>query len=313
MEWFTRLVDTASNFSAVFLGIFIEASPFLLLGTLASGLVDVFFNIKDLNRLVPRNRYLAVVVGGLMGLFFPVCECGSVPLARRLMRKGLPVPVGIAFLLAAPVINPIVLASTFAAFGNTPVFWLRFALTLLIAVFTGMLFLFEADRQRVVRDFTAGSEVAFHPLAEQEPATLSSEPPLGKKIRQVLVVATDEFFELGKYLVIGALMAALMQTFVPQSWLLTLGQGPVFSTVVMMLLAVLLSICSTVDSFIALAFTGIFSSGSILAFLVYGPMVDIKVTLMYWRVFSRRTVLVLILIPLLMTLVSGIVINMWVQ
>lgn len=313
MDWFTRLVDTASNFAAVFLGIFIEAAPFLLLGTLASGLVDVFFNAEDLRRLIPRNRYLGVAAGGLLGLFFPVCECGSVPLARRLMRKGLPVPVGVAFLLAAPVINPIVIASTYTAFGNAPVFWLRFALTLLIAVITGMLFLFETDRRRVLRADAASPAMDFHRHGETESPAATPNQPLLKKLRQALVVATDEFFEMGKFLVIGALLAALMQTLLPQSWLLALGQGPLLSVAVMALLAVLLSICSTVDSFIALAFTGVFSSGSILAFLVYGPMVDIKSTLMYLRVFNRRTVLVLVLLPLLLTLVSGVLINIWMQ
>ncbi len=313
MDWFTRLVDTLSNFSAVFLGIFIEAAPYLLLGTLASGLVDVFFNADELRRLVPRNRFLGVVFGGLMGLFFPVCECGSVPLARRLMRKGLPVPVGVAFLLAAPVVNPIVIASTFAAFGNSPVFWLRFGLTLLIAVITGLLFLFETDRWRVVRADVTNPAMDYHIQTVTEAPSSARKGPLAKKVRQALVVATDEFFEMGRFLVIGALLAAFMQTLLPQSWLLALGQGPVLSVAVMALLAVLLSICSTVDSFIALAFTGVFSSGSILAFLVYGPMVDIKSTLMYLRVFNRRTVLVLVLLPLLMTLTSGVMINLWMR
>ncbi len=304
------LTDRVSNFSAVFLGIFIEAAPYLLLGTLASGLVEVFFGADELGRLLPRNRILAVGAGGLLGLFFPVCECGSIPLARRLMKKGIPVPVGIAFLLAAPVLNPIVIASTYAAFGNTPIFWLRFTLTLLIAVGVGLLFLFETDKTRIVLPLNIESTHSFH-LHDDHDHTEQSNS-WQEKVKKVMVITADEFFEMGRFLIIGALLAALMQTFVPQSWLLSIGQGPILSVIMLSLLAVLLSVCSTVDSFIALAFANTFSTGSVLAFLVYGPMVDIKATLMYLRVFKRKTVVILVILPWLLTLVASVVINLWV-
>ena len=309
-ELLLAVVDGVSNFSAVFLGIFIEAAPYLLLGTLASGLVEVFFSANELSRLLPRNRFLAVGLGGLFGLFFPVCECGSIPLARRLMKKGIPVPVGIAFLLAAPVINPIVIASTFAAFGNTPIFLLRLALTLLIAVGVGLLFMIESDSTRIIRPVNVEETHSYHLLeheAQEQPLLLK------EKLKKIMIIAADEFFEMGRFLVIGALLAAMMQTVVPQTWLLVLGQGPVLSVIVLSLLAVLLSVCSTVDSFIALAFMGTFSTGAVLAFLVYGPMVDIKATLMYLRVFRRRTVVILVLLPWLLTMVASVAINLWMR
>ncbi|MCX7976584.1 MAG: permease [Bellilinea sp.] len=305
------ITEGVGNFSAIFLGIFIEAAPFLLMGTLASGLVEVLFSPVELNRLLPHNRFLAVGLGGVLGLFFPVCECGSIPLARRLMSKGIPVPVGIAFLLAAPVINPIVIASTYAAFGNSLIFWLRFALTLFIAIGVGLLFLFEPDRSRILRPASPGTIQSFDLHHDHE----GNHPPqpFKEKIKKVMVIAADEFFEMGRFLVIGALLAALMQTVVPQNWLLSLGQGPVLSTIVLSLVAVLLSVCSTVDSFIALAFSSTFSTGALLAFLVYGPMVDIKATLMYLRVFRRPIVAVLVLLPWLLTLIAGVAINVWVR
>ncbi len=312
-EWLLKLTEGVSNFSVVFLGIFIEAAPYLLLGTLASGLVEVFFSPEEITRLLPRSRFLSIGFGGLLGLFFPVCECGSIPLARRLMRKGLPVPVGIAFLLAAPVINPIVIASTFAAFGNTPIFWLRFGLTLLIAIGVGLLFMFESDGNRVIRSLNVELSQSFHFHGEHDHDFGNSTSSVIQKLKKVTIIAADEFFEMGRFLVIGAFLAALMQTVVPQSWLLSLGQGPILSAVVLSLLAVLLSVCSTVDSFIALAFSGTFSSGAVLAFLVYGPMVDIKATLMYLRVFNRRTVGVLVILPWLLTIISSTVINLWMR
>jgi uncharacterized membrane protein YraQ (UPF0718 family) len=306
---FAAALDQVSNFTTIFLGIFIEAAPFLLLGTLGSGLVEAFVNQDDLSRWLPRDPVRGALVGSLMGLFFPVCECGVVPLVRRLFRKGLPLSVGVSFLLAAPAFNPIVIASTLAAFGFGRVFILRMALTVAIAFATGLVFAAQRQPLRLLRPAAlpavAGAS-GLSPAAGQP----FVRPPLRQGLAQALTVAADEFFEMGRYLVIGALLAAVMQAVVPQSALLTVSAGPVISVLTLIVLAVLLSVCSTVDAFIALAFAGTFTTGSILGFLVFGPMVDIKSTIMYLGVFRRRTVLYLILLPLMMTLVAAVVINL---
>jgi uncharacterized membrane protein YraQ (UPF0718 family) len=129
------------------------------------------------------------------------------------------------------------------------------------------------------------------------------------KIQQALLICADEFFEMGRYLIIGAMLAAVLQTFIPQTALLSIGSGPVFSVLTMLVLAVLLSICSTVDAFVALGFINTFSFGSILSFLVFGPMVDIKSILMYLQVFRRRPVAYLVILPFLMSLLAGIAFN----
>lgn len=293
-----------STFATIFLGIFIEAVPFLLLGTLASGLVEVFVNREALARRIPRGALGGAVAGSLMGFLFPVCECGVVPLVRRLFRKGLPLPVGVAFLLAAPVINPIVLVSTATAFGWGPMLAWRFGLTFVIAVLTGLVFAVERQPARLLRP------AAFAPIAGASSAAAGARPGLRTGFNRALVIAGDEFFEMGRYLVAGSMLAALMQTFVPQATLLRLGSTPLLSVLVMVALAVVLSICSTVDSFVALAFAGSFTPGAVLAFLVFGPMVDIKSTLMFLGVFRRRTVLYLVLLPLMMTLVAATAINL---
>ncbi len=302
------VVRTAENMTAVFLGIFIEAAPFLLLGTLASGLVEVFVDRAAMAKLLPRTGWGAAVGGSLLGLFFPVCECGVVPLTRRLFQKGLPLPMGVAFLLAAPVINPIVMASTLAAFGPGMVFWGRLGLTFVIASLTGLIFSRAGD---VGENLLPGAQPLSLTLSLRAEEAAPAEPGLGAKVQRMLIIAVDEFFEMGRYLVVGAFLAAAMQTLVPRSALLGVSQGPLISVVVMVALAVLLSICSTVDAFIALAFASTFTSGSVLAFLVFGPMVDIKSTLMFLRVFRKRTVVYLILLPLLMTLLAGTLLNLW--
>ncbi len=300
LEW-SELGSRLGTFTTIFMGIFIEAAPFLLLGTMASGLVEVYLSPQAIRRWMPKGALTGVLAGSALGLLFPVCECGTVPLTRRLLRKGLPLPIGIAFLLAAPVMNPIVLASTAAAFGFGPVLVWRIMLTFAIAAITGLIFSVESEPARLQRSS------ALAPIRDASGAP----QPRGSKLRRVSLIAGDEFFEMGRYLIIGSLLAAGMQTLIPQSTLLNVASGPILSIVVMMALGVLLSVCSTVDSFVALAFMGSFAPGSILGFLVYGPMVDIKSTLMYLTVLKRRAVLYLILLPLVLTLAAATSLNLF--
>jgi uncharacterized membrane protein YraQ (UPF0718 family) len=295
-----------SIFSTRFLGIFIEAVPFLLMGTLVSGLLEVFVRPEDIARFVPRRALPAAITGTLMGFVFPVCECGVVPVVRRLYHKGLPMSVGVAFLLAAPVMNPIVLASTYTAFGMGPILVGRFVITALVAGGVGLVFALGARPQEVLQPQSLMPVMGGS--GDVLPAVRRSALLPG--LRGALEHATNEFFEMGRYLIIGSMLAAGMQTLVSQEVLLALGRGPVVSVLVMQVFAFVLSVCSTVDAFLALAFVGTFTGGSILAFLTFGPMVDIKSTLMFLGVFKRRTVAYLILLPLLMTLLIGIWTNL---
>ena len=294
-----------SIFSTRFLGIFIEAVPFLLLGTLVSGLLEVFVRPEDITRFVPRHPIFAPLIGAFMGFAFPVCECGVVPVVRRLFHKGLPMSVGVTFLLAAPVMNPVVLVSTYIAFGPGPIFAGRFIITALVATAVGLVFALGARPQEILQP-----QSLMPVTGGAGEAQVTRRPAFVPGVRQALDHASDEFFEMGRYLIIGSLLAATMQTLVSQDVLLALGRGPVVSVLVMQMLAFVLSVCSTVDAFLALAFVGTFTGGSILAFLTFGPMVDIKSTLMFLGVFKRRTVAYLILLPLLMTLLTGIWINL---
>jgi uncharacterized membrane protein YraQ (UPF0718 family) len=311
---------TLSTFSTRFLGIFIEAAPFLAIGSVASGLIEIFLDRNALARIIPRNPYLAGAAGVGLGFVVPVCECGVVPVTRRLYSKGLPLSVGATFLLASPVINPIVLASTWTAFGPGPVLVGRYAITAIVALAVGWLFALAARPREVLQPhslapISGGSVEAVAPDGAATGQHGRGAPPGGTpslvaRLRDALGLATDEFFDMGRYLIVGSLLAAAMQTLVAQEALIALGSGPVVSVLVMQALAYLLSVCSTVDAFIALAFTGTFTTGAILAFLTFGPMVDFKSTLLFLSVFRPRTVAYLVLLPLLMTLAIGIWVNL---
>jgi uncharacterized protein len=188
--WALSALDWLSRFSVVFLGIFIEAAPFLLLGTLASGIVEVFVDRDALARWLPRSVLGGALAGSLFGLFFPVCECGVVPFVRRLMHKGVRAPVAVATLLAAPVLNPIVIASTLAAFGVGPVLWGRLGGTLIIATVVGVLFGLHPRQNEMLRSpIPAGGSFPSVQLASGKP-----RDRFGVRVRRVLVVAADEFF-----------------------------------------------------------------------------------------------------------------------
>ena len=313
-------MDSVTLFSTRFLGIFIEAAPFLLLGTLTSGLIEAFLRDDDLVRLIPRQPLLATLVGGLLGFAFPVCECGVVPVARRLYRKGLPVSVGVTFLLATPVINPIVIASTYAAFHERApeLVYLRVLVSLAVAVAVGAVFAFQRQPARLLRDpaltpapvggVPGGLMIAQAPAPGDHPA--SRRMALLPGLYHALRVAADEFFEMGRYLIIGSALAAGARFVIGQGELEALATNPVNSVWVMQALAFVLSICSTADAFVALDFANTFTLGSVLGFLTFGPMVDIKSTIMFLGVFRRRVVVYLILLPLLMTTLIAVYINL---
>lgn len=296
--------ERVQTFTTIFLGIFIEAIPFLVAGSLVSGFIAVYVDKDTITRFVPRRAVPAAFTGALLGFAFPVCECGVVPVTRRLYQKGLPLPVGIAFLLSAPVINPIVLASTYAAFGFGPVLVGRYLLTFIIAFLAGLIFHF-ARPEEVLRP-AAETGIGLPDSYTNPHAAAKAEPRLWRAV----VTAADDLMDMARYLIIGSMLAATMQTFVSQAVLIEFGSGPVLSVAALMILAFVLSICSTVDAFLALSFANTFTTGAILSFLVFGPMVDIKSALMFLGVFRRRVVLYLILLPLLFTLLFTVFINL---
>jgi len=237
-----------------------------------------------------------------------------VPLTRRLFRKGLPLPVGVAFLLAAPVINPVVIASTYAAFGWGPMLLGRVTFTLLIAMAVGLIFGLAPHPLRLLQfsawPATSGGAEELAKVGSTPAPEGTTHPSPSARLTRALAIAGDEFFEMGRYLVLGSLLAASMQTVIPQSSLLAIGSGALSSVVAMLTLAFVLSVCSTVDAFVALAFVNTFTTGSILGFLVFGPMVDIKSVLMFLSVFRRRTALYLVLLPLMMSLLIVVYLNL---
>lgn len=264
----------------IFLGVLIEAIPFLLLGVLVSQALARVSRSERGFAWLPRGRMTSLASMAGLGALFPVCECGNIPVARRLVTRGVPVAAAMVFLLSAPALNPVVALSTWAAFREEPSMVLyRLGFTFVIAVGVGLLLSLHPEPMRLLNArWLKGARVDDHGGPEA-----GGVPGFARG-------ALSEFVEMGAVLVVGAALAAVVQTVVPRQALLGIGQGPVVSVAVMMLLAVVLSVCSTVDAFVALAYAGTFTDGSLVAFLVFGPMVDIKALLLMLTIFSARTV-----------------------
>lgn len=305
-------VTTFYQLNTIFLSMIMEAIPFVLVGVLISGLIQSFVTERWIARVMPKNRVLSSLLGCSVGVFFPSCECGIVPITRRLLNKGVPLNAGIAFMLTGPIVNPIVLFSTFIAFGND---WTMAAIragmafAVALAVSLTIALLFPAPPLRMPKQQLAAEETA---ASSEAPAHLHANVRRSSwyaTIYSVLLHGIDEFFSVGKFLVLGAFIAASMQTFVPTSTLLHLGSNPVTASLIMMGLAFTMSLCSEADAFIASSFRSTFSTGALSAFLVFGPMIDIKNTFMLLGSFRTKFVIVLISLVAAFTLIGSLIVG----
>ncbi len=255
--------------ATIFVSIIVQALPFLVLGVLLSGAIAAFVPASFWKKALPKNPVLAVPVAGAAGAVLPGCECASVPVANGLMSRGVAPAAALAFLLSAPAINPIVLASTFVAFPGEPMMVVaRFIASLATAVVMGWLWLRFGKVQWLrigPRDHLVGSN-SWHTFR---------------------LTATHDFLHAGGFLVIGGLAAAALNVLVPQQWLSAVADQPILSVLVLAGLAVLLSICSEADAFVAASLTE-FSLTAKLAFLVVGPMVDLKLISLQAGTFSSK-------------------------
>ncbi|MEU0510913.1 MULTISPECIES: permease [Amycolatopsis] len=258
--------------STVFVAVVVQALPFLVPGVLLSGAIMAFLPAERLRRLLPRRPGLAVPVAGLAGAALPGCECASVPVARRLMQNQVAPSVALAFLLASPAINPVVLVTTAVAFPGRPEMVLaRFGGSLATAVVTGWLW------QRFGR---------AEWIAERALGRLSG--PVGESRWRVFTeTARHDLVEAGGFLVIGGLASAVLNVVVPQSWLGTLGGNLVLGVLVMAVLAVVLALCSEADAFVAASLSAV-PLVPRLVFLVVGPAVDLKLIALQTGTFGRR-------------------------
>lgn len=277
-------------FKMMFVSIIIEAMPFILIGVIISALLEVFVSERTIQRLIPRHPILGIVAASVIGIIFPICECGMVPAVRRLIQKGMPLYVATTFIAVGPILNPIVFWSTYTAFRSRPdIAYSRMGLAFLTALILGLIVYRFVHPDQLRQQGAASGQASSRP---DLPVVPSARPPVGKRLQEVMNHAVSEFFEMGKYLMFGALLVGVLLAFVGKESLAGWGQGPVSANVLMMGLGFLLSLCSTSDAFVAQSFLTTFSGGALVAFMVLGPMLNLKGLLMMTAVFKARFVIV---------------------
>jgi len=265
---------------------------------LISGFIAAFVPSRIITRFLPKNRFLATLVSGLLGLIFPVCECGVVPVVRRLLDKGLPLSCGLTYMLASPIVNPLVAISTYAAFRgqhpelNTAV---RLISGYLVAVVVG-LSVSRVDPARLLGGKAIPSRSrrrsALSIAAMPDAPDASGDVSVIQRVIGAVQLASDDFIDTAIYFMIGAAVASVFNTAVDQRIILPLASSPILSVVAMMLIAGVLTLCSTSDAFIAATFTS-FPIPARMAFLIFGPMFDFKLLFLYSALLKKRTVLAL--------------------
>lgn len=301
------------------------AVPFILLGVLLSAFLSHYVSEEMLLKIIPKNRLLALLVACFIGFLFPVCECGNVPVARRLIRKGVPPYVAITFLLAAPIINPVTVFSTWAAFSFLPeVVVLRLVFALVIAMTVGTIFSYHPNPEKLLMkgakpehkhsDHDHEHDHHGHNHDADEACEIKDGYHVkyaSTKFWSFVRSLPEEFLEMMAALSMGALLAGVVQVFIPREIILTVGQGPFISIISMIAFAVIISVCSSVDAFIALSYAGTFTTGSLLAFLVFGPMIDFKAVWMMKTTFKWKAIFYIIALIFLMTVLLTTLYNFY--
>ena len=302
----------------IFLGIFIEVIPFILIGILLSSFIQVFVSEELIRRRFSGSSLPTFFLAGVAGMGFPVCECGIIPLTRRLIGKGVAPSVAITFMLAVPIVNPVVMASTYYAFaGDWGYVIFRTLAGIVVSIIIGYAIksfyrgpvlkeeaLMSSDNSTaceqpdsIFGDVFTG-EVVFSCGCSHDhhhhDCSEGSEGSFTARLWQAFNHAGEEFFYVGRFFIVGALLASLVHVLLPRELVMEVGQAPFLAIPVMMLFAFLLSLCSEADAFIAASFTGMFTAPALMAFMVFGPMLDVKNFLMMSAVFSWRFLLLLV-------------------
>lgn len=301
------------DFLLTFEAVLWEAMPFIVLGALVAGVLEEFLPQQAITKFLPKATVPSVMVGAVLGIVFPMCECGILVVMRRLLRKGLPLSCCVAYMLAGPVINGVVIISTWVAFKDHGIgpemLGLRLGLAFVVAVVTGLVV-----HGQWVKYGTALLAPTAVPPALEPPAVRSlgmaeeaddrkehghvhAHPrrSVWDRLSNISATALHDFVDITVFLILGAVLAALAKQYVSADQIEQLSaKEPYLAIPAMILMAVLMCLCSEADAFVAASFTKMHVSAK-LAFLVLGPMLDLKLLLMYTRVFRPRLIGVIVL------------------
>ena len=285
-------MDTVKNISIIFTSIFFESLPFLFLGSLISPIIETYVSNDTIAKFISKYKVLGSIVGVFLGFFLPACDCAVIPVSKRLLKKKVPINVAISFMLASPIINPVVLLSTYKAFymTNPEIFWYRLLFGIIIALLIGIIMgIVFNDKEVITNNLDDEHNESCHcHECEHHHHSVKND------ILSICKHTAYDLFEVVKYLMFGALIASLVQVVLPRNILVIFNNNQVLSIAVLMLFAYLISLCSTSDSFVGRSLLSTFGKSSIMAYLLLGPMIDIKNTIVLFGNYKKSFVITLI-------------------
>ncbi|PPK82693.1 hypothetical protein BXY41_102383 [Lacrimispora xylanisolvens] len=260
------------SFVTLFLGVFLQAVPFLVIGVLLSSAIQVYVSADWIRSKFPKNMVLGQLFAIVAGFCLPVCDCASIPVFKGLVKKGVPLSAAVTFMLVSPVINPVVILSTWYAFnGNLKIIAARCGLGMLCAVLTGLTCLISPPQKVLLADpvIQGGDGYGDYEIP-------TSDDSKAARFFKMMRHAQNEFFTVGTYLLTGIFVSTVLQEVWPG--MTRSGGGiPILASVgFLMAMAFILSLCSSSDAIVARTMAGVFPAGALMGFLVFGPMIDLK-------------------------------------
>ena len=301
-------MDIIKNIAIIFMSIFFEALPFLLMGSLISAIIETFISDEKMASLIPKNPILGSIVGVFLGLFLPACDCAVIPVSKRLIKKKVPINVAVSFMLASPIVNPVVLLSTYYAFyrTNPNIFWLRLVLGIIISLIIGIIMGIFFNKKEVIINSTDKGHCHACGCDHHHQHKRS----IKNNILGIFKHTAYDMFDVVKYLMFGAVIASLVQVLLPRGILMLFNSNNILSIIVLMLFAYLISLCSTSDSFVGKSLLSSFSEVGIIAYLLLGPMIDIKNTVVLLGNYKRSFVISLISLIFIIIFIMSLLVVM---
>lgn len=282
LETFNLLVST-------FLSIIVEALPFILIGSIISAIIQLFVGEETIEKLLPKSKILSIILAGFMGLFIPLCECAIVPIGRSLIKKGAPIGATTTFMLSVPIINPIVLLSTYYAFSNNlNIVFLRIFGGVLISIIIGLIMQMLTKNTQVIK-----GDTDYFATCDCGCESFFIKPSFFTNVKNLIDHTSKEFLDISRYFVLGAFLASVVSVTMSSLTLNFENIMPSIGILIMMILTFLLSLCSEADAFVAQGFLSTFGTSGVTAFLILGPMLDLKNVILLLCAFKKKYVLYL--------------------
>lgn len=288
-----------------YLGIIVEALPFLLISAIISAVIQIYVSDEFIKKIIPKNSIIGYFIAAISGIFFPVCECAIIPITRSLIKKGLPIGVGVTFMLAVPIVNPVVIMSTYYAFPNNINVVIYRTIggvigALIIGLLTGVIY-DKKKKEDIIKDDTVGLYCDCCTYSNNYYISLKG------KIKNLLLNASNEFLNISIYFILGAFISSIFVTFMQDNLINNITSGKSTGIIIMMILGFLLSLCSEADAFVARGFLDNFGVEGVIAFLILGPMMDLKNLILSFGFFKKKFVIqllgIIILIVFLICLI----------